>query len=212
MRAVGILLGLVVAGATAVGASVLRPGPKPTLLIAGAGLLGTGVVGLAVETIDAIVERRQLATPFSRGHDGRNGENRGGGLSKADRLVIALGAGAVFVRVGLVRLVADPLRIDGAVLTALAVAAVGVVVGYRTADGLLTGLRHGVLACGLGGALCVSLAAYDATTVAASPGAFDAMVAGSGLVLPVAFGLFGGLSGAVGWWLADRLAGADPLA
>lgn len=204
MRAVGILLGLVVAGATAIGASTLRSGPSPTALVAGAGLLGTGVVGLAVEAIDAAVERRPVATPFNR--------SGSGGLSKADRLVIALGAAGVFVRVGLVRLVADPLRIDGAVLTALAVSAVGVVVGYKTADGLLAGLRHGVLACGLGGALCVSLAAYDATTVAASPGAFDAIVAGSGLVLPVAFGLFGGVSGAVGWWLADRFAGADPLA
>ena len=210
MRAVGILLGLVVAGATAIGASALRPGPSPTLLIAGAGLLGTGVVGLAVEAIDVVVERRGVTTPFSRGWNSADPKT---GLSKADRLVIGLGAAGVFVRVGLVRLVADPLRIDGAVLTALAVSAVGVVVGYRTAHGrLLDGLRHGVLACGLGGALCVVLAAYDATTVVASPGAFDAMVAGSGLVLPVAFGLFGGVSGAVGWWLADRLAGVDPLA
>jgi hypothetical protein len=206
MRAVGILLGLVVAGATAVGASTLRPGPRPTALIAGAGLLGTGVVGLSVEAIDAVVERRRIATPFSRDPEGRNG------LSKADRLVIALGAAGVFVRVGLLRLVADPLRIDGAVLTALAVSAVGVVVGYQTADGLLAGLRHGVLACGLGGALCVVLAAYDATTGAVTVGSFDAMVAGSGLVLPVGFGLFGGISGAAGWWLADRLAGADALA
>lgn len=206
MRAVGILLGLVVAGATAVGTSVLAPEPKPTLLIAGAGLLGTGVVGLAVEAIDAVVERYRLTTPFTRGRAEQSG------LSKTDRLVIALGAGGVFVRVGLVRLVADPLRIDGAVLTALAVSAVGVVVGYRTANGrLLAGLRHGVLACGLGGALCVVLAAYDATN-ATTPGTFGATVAGSGLVLPVAFGLFGGVSGAVGWWLADRLASADPLA
>jgi hypothetical protein len=209
MRGAGILLGLVVAGATAVGASVFRSGPSPTLLVAGAGLFGTGVVGLSVEAIDAVVERCGISTPLSRGWRGTGPR---AGLSKADRFVIALGAAGVFVRVGLVRLVADPLRIDGAVLTALAVSAIGVVVGYRTADGLLSGLRHGVLACGLGGALCVVLAAYDATTAVASPRAFDAMVAGSGLVLPVGFGLFGGVSGAVGWWLADRLAGADPLA
>jgi hypothetical protein len=207
MRAVGLFLGLVVTGATAIGASALRPASTPTLVVAGAGLLGTGVVGLAVAAIDAVVERRRIATPFSRGPES------GDGLSNADRFVVALGAGAVFVRVGLLRLVADPLRFDGAVLTVLAVSAVGVVVGYRTANGrLLTGLRHGVLACGLGGAVCVVLAAYDATAVAVTAGAFDAMVAGSGLVLPVAFGIFGGISGAVGWWLAEWLARADPLA
>lgn len=204
MRGVGILLGLVVAGASAVGVSALSPGPEPTLVTAGAGLLGTGVVGLAIEAIDVAVEKRRLATPFGRG--------RAGGLSKADRIVVTLGAGAVFVRMALVPLVADPLRTDGMVLTTLAVSAVGVVVGYRTAHGrLLDGLRHGVLACGLGGALCVSLAAYHAPSVAAV-GTFDAVVAGSGLVLPVAFGLFGGLSGVAGWWLADRLGGVDPLA
>lgn len=203
MRSVGILLGLVVAGASAVGVSALSPGPEPTLVTAGAGLLGTGVVGLAIEAIDAAVERRRLATPFGRG--------RADGLSKADRLVVALGAGTVFVRVGLVPLVADPLRVGGAALTVVTVVTMGVLVGYQTADGLVDGLRHGVLACGLGGALCVSVAAYHAPSVAAV-GTFDAVVAGSGLVLPVAFGLFGGLSGVAGWWLADRLAGADPLA
>lgn len=204
MRSVGILLGLVVAGASAVGVSALSPGPEPTLVTAGAGLLGTGVVGLAIEAIDAAVERRRLATPFGRG--------RTDGLSKADRLVVALGAAAVFVRMALVPLVADPLHASGAALTVVTVVTIGVVVGYQTAHGrLLDGLRHGVLACGLGGALCVSLAAYHATT-AATVGTFDAVVAGSGLVLPVAFGLFGGLSGVAGWWLADRLAGADPLA
>jgi hypothetical protein len=134
-----------------------------------------------------------------------------GGLSKADRLVVALGAGAVFVRVSLVHLVADPLRVGGAALTLAAVVTIGVVVGYRTADNLLDGLRHGVLACGLGGALCVSLAAYNATRVA-TVGAFDAVVAGSGIVLPVGFGLFGGLAGVAGWWLAEWLSEADPLA
>lgn len=206
MRAVGVLVGLMVAGAVAVGLSAVSPGPEPALVTAGAGLLGTGIVGLAVEGIDAVVERRRITTPFNRG--------RADGLSKADRLAVALGAGAVFVRVALVHLVADPLQAGGAALTLAAVVTIGVVVGYRTAGTLLDGLRHGVLACGLGGALCVSLAAYDATTVSAvaSAGAFDAVVAGSGLVLPLAFGLFGGLSGVVGWWLADWLAGADPLA
>jgi hypothetical protein len=204
MRGVGILLGLVVAGASAVGAAALSPGPKPTLVTAGAGLLGTGVVGLAIEAIDVLVECRRLTTPFGCG--------RTDGLSKADQLVVALGAGAVFVRMALVPLVADPLRLGGATLTVLTVVTIGVVVGYETAHGrLLDGLRHGVLACGLGGALCVSLAAYHATSVAAV-GTFDAVVAGSGLVLPVAFGLFGGVSGVAGWWLADRLAGTDPLA
>jgi hypothetical protein len=118
-------------------------------------------------------------------------------FANADRLAVGAGSAAVFVRVGLVHLVADPLRIDGAVLTALAVATIGVVVGYRTADGLLDGLRDGVLACGLGGAFCVSLAAYDAGKVA-GVGIFDAVVAGSGVVLPVSFGAFGGVTGAVG--------------
>lgn len=207
MRTPGVLLGLVVAGAVAVGLTTVSSGPEPTLVTAGAGLLGTGIVGLAVESIDAAVERYRLATPLGRWR----GRDRETGLSKADRLAVALGAGAVFVRVGLVHLVADPLRVDGAALTLAAVVTIGVVVGFRTADGLLDGLRHGVLACGLGGALCVSLAAYDATEIATAE-AFDAVVAGSGIVLPVGFGLFGGLSGAVGWWLADWFAGADPLA
>ncbi|UPV98808.1 hypothetical protein M0R88_09715 [Halorussus gelatinilyticus] len=203
MRTAGVLLGLVVAGAVAVGASALTPGADPTLVTAGAGLLGTGIVGVAVWSIDREVERRGVAGPLGRG--------RSAGLSNADRLAVALGSAAVFVRVGLLHVVADPLRIDGAVLTGLAVSTVGVVVGYRAADGLLDGLRHGVLACGLGGALCVSLAAFDAAQVA-GVGAFDAMVAGSGVVLPVSFALFGGVSGVAGWWLADRLSEADPLA
>lgn len=209
MRTVGPLLGLVVAGSMAVVASALGPNPVPTLVTAGAGLLGTGIIGLAVEALDAVVERRRIETPFSR--------DSKAGLSKANRLVVALGAGAVFVRVALVHLVADPLQAGGAVLIALAVSTIGVVVGYRTADrtnratgGMLDGLRHGVLACGLGGVLCISLAAYDAATVAEVE-TFDVMVAGSGLVLPVTFGLFGGLSGMVGWWLAERLADIDPL-
>ncbi|UPV72765.1 hypothetical protein M0R89_09405 [Halorussus limi] len=202
MRSVGLLLGLVVAGAAAAGASALAPGPDPTLVTAGAGLLGSGIVGLAVLGIDRAVERRRIAAPFGRG--------RADGLSNADRLAVALGSAAVFVRVGLLHVVADPLRIDGAVLTALAVSTIGVALGYRTASSRLDGLRHGALACGLGGALCVSLAAYDAEKVGS--GAFDALVAGSGVVLPVSFGLFGGLSGVAGWWLADWLSGADPLA
>lgn len=203
MRTVGLLLGLVVAGAVAAGASSLTPGPDPTLVTVGAGLLGTGIVGLAVVGIDRAVERRRLTTPF--------GSDREDGLSNADRAAVALGAGAVFVRFGLLHLVSDPLALDGAVLTALAVSTVGVVVGYRTADDLFDGLRHGVLACGLGGALCVSMAAFDAERVV-DVGAFDPVVAGIGVVLPASFGLFGGVSGAVGWWLADWLSGADPLA
>lgn len=205
MRTAGLLVGLVVAGAVAVGVSALSPGAQPTLATAGAGLLGTGLVGLAVAAIDRAVERRRIATPFGRWRKCETG------LSNADRLAVALGSGAVFVRFGLLHLVADPLRVDGAALTALAVSTIGVAVGYRTADGLLDGLRHGVLTCGLGGALCVSLAAYDAEKVVAG-GAFDATVAGIGVVLPVSFGAFGGLAGAVGWWLADWLSGTDPLA
>ena len=205
MRTAGLLGGLVVAGAVAVWVSALSHGPQPTLATAGAGLLGTGLVGLAVVAIDRTAERRRIATPFGRWR------GRETGLSNADRLAVALGSGAVFVRFGLLHLVADPLRVDGAALTALAVSTIGVAVGYRTADGLLDGLRHGVLACGLGGALCVSLAAHDAEQVVAG-GAFDATVAGIGVVLPVSFGAFGGLAGAVGWWLADWLSGTDPLA
>lgn len=201
MRGVGLLAGLAVAGAAAIGASFLSTGARPALVTAGAGLLGVAVVGLAVAGLDAAVERRSLTTPFGRDRSG---------LSNADRLAVLLGSGAVFVRVGLVRAVADPLRADGAALTLAAVSTIGVAVGYRTADGVADGLRHGLLACGLGGALCVSLAAYDAVRVAEVE-AFDAVVAGSGLVLPVTFGLFGGVSGAAGWWLAERLAGADPL-
>lgn len=210
MRAAGLLLGLVVAGAVAVGASTLTPGAEPTLVTAAAGLLGVGIVGLAALGIDRAVERR--LTPFDRdcGFGSRDAD-ADGCFANADRLAVGVGSAAVFVRVGLVHLVADPLRVDGAVLTALAVATIGVVVGYRTADGLLDGLRDGVLACGLGGALCVSLAAYDARRIA-DVAAFDAVVAGSGIVLPVSFGVFGGVSGAVGWWLADWLSGADPLA
>lgn len=238
MRVVGVLVGLVVAGTVTVCLSVVSPGPEPTLVTAGAGLVGTGIVGLAVEGIDTVAERYRISTPLGRlcrhrnrrAHGrspeyGRGGERGGGrgygpgrkhptGLSKADRLVVALGAGAVFVRVTLIHLVANPLQAGGAALTLAAVVTIGVVVGYRTAGTLLDGLRHGVLACGLGGALCVSLAAYDAATASAvaSVDVFDAVVVGSGLVLPVAFGLFGGLSGVVGWWLADLFAGADPLA
>ncbi|WP_135826783.1 hypothetical protein [Halorussus ruber] len=207
MRVAGLLLGLVVAGAVAVGASTLTPGAEPTLVTAAAGLLGVGIAGLIALGIDRAVERR-LSSPFDC--DPGNAADRDC-FANADRLAVGAGSAAVFVRVGLVHLVADPLRIDGAVLIALAVATIGVVVGYRTADGLLDGLRDGVLACGLGGALCVSLAAYDARKVV-DVAAFDAVVAGSGVVLPVSFGAFGGVSGAVGWWLADWLSGADPLA
>ncbi|NHN57522.1 MULTISPECIES: hypothetical protein [Halorussus] len=205
MRIAGLLVGLVVAGGVAVGAAALAPGAQPTPTTAGAGLLGTGLVGLVVVAFDRAVERRRTAAPFGRWRGCETG------LSNADRLAVALGSAAVFVRFGLVHLVADPLRVDGAALTALAVATIGVTVGYRTADGLLDGLRHGALACGLGGALCVTLAAYDVQRVVAVA-AFDAAVAGVGVVLPVSFGAFGGLSGAVGWWLADRVAGGDPLA
>lgn len=201
MQAAGVLVGLVVAGAIAVGASAAGPVPKPTLVTAGAGLVATGIAGLAVEGFDAAVAR----------WDGSAVVGRDGGLRDGDRLVITLGAAAVFVRMAVVRFVADPLRIDGAVLTVVTVSTIGVAVGYQTAERLQDGLRHGLLACGLGGALCVSIAAYDASGVAAVA-TFDAVVAGSGVVLPVVFGLLGGLSGAVGWWLADRLAAADPLA
>lgn len=201
MRTVGLLVGLVVAGAIAVGASMSGPLPKPTLVIAGAGLLATGIAGLAVEGFDAAVAR----------WDGSAVVGRDGGLRDADRLVITLGATAVFARIAVVRFVADPLRIDGAVLTVAAVSTIGVAVGYRSAERLRDGARQGLLACGLGGALCVSIAAYDASGVAAVE-TFDAVVAGSGVVLPIVFGLLGGLSGAAGWWLADSLAGADPLA
>lgn len=203
MRSVGLLLGLVVAGAVAAGTSSLTPGADPTVVTSGAGLLGTGIVGLAAVGIDRAVEHYRLGAPLGRGPEP--------GLSSADRTAVALGAGAVAVRFGLLHLVADPLGLAGAVLTALAVSTVGVVVGYRTAGGLFDGLRHGVLACGLGGALCVSLAAHDVERVA-GVGAFDAAVAGVGVALPASFGLFGGLSGVVGWWLADRLSATDPLA
>lgn len=203
MRDAGLLAGLVIAGATAVSVSALTPGPEPILVTAGAGLLGAGIVGQAVETFDAVVARRRISSPL--------GSDREEGLSKTDRLVVTLGAAAVFVRVALVHLVADPWQAMGAALTVFTVVTMGVAVGYETADGLADGLRHGLLACGLGGALCVYLAAYDARAVA-SKEAFDAVVAGSGLVLPVAFGLFGGLSGVVGVWLADHLARIDPLA
>jgi hypothetical protein len=201
MRHAGLLVGLVVAGAVAVGASAAASGPNPALVTAGAGLLATGIAGLAVAALDAAAERWGATAPLVRDS----------GLSKADRLVVARGARAGVVRVAVVRSVFDPLRVDGAALVALAVLAVGVAVGYRTADELLDGLRHGLLACGLGGALCVSLAAYDASSTLPVE-RFGAVVAGSGVVLPVTFGLFGGVSGAVGWWLADRLASADPLA
>ncbi|WP_435180221.1 hypothetical protein [Halorussus sp. AFM4] len=205
MRTAELLAGLIVAGALAVGASALAPGAQPTAATAGAGLLGTGLVGLVVTAVDRAVERRRVAAPFGRWR------GRKVGLSNADRLAVALGSGAVFVRFVLVHLVADPLRVDGAALTAVAVATIGVAVGYRTAGSPLDGLRHGALACGLGGALCVTLAAHDVQRLVTAA-AFDAAVAGVGVALPVSFGAFGGLSGAVGWWLADRVAGGDPLA
>ncbi|PSP56336.1 hypothetical protein BRC82_02255 [Halobacteriales archaeon QS_1_67_19] len=199
MRGVGLLAGLGVAGAAAIGTSVVGAGTKPAVVTAGAGLLGVGVVGLAVAGLDAAAEGRHRPKAASRGPL----------VSTADRIAVLLGSGAVFVRVGLVHVVADPLRAGGAALMIAAVSTIGVAVGYRT-DGFADGLRHGLLACGLGGALCVTLTAYDASRIATS-GTFDAVVAGSGLVLPVTFGLFGGVSGVAGWWLAERFAGIDPL-
>lgn len=193
---------VLLAGLVTIGAAALLDGPNPLVVTAGAGVLGAGVVGASALGFDAAVRAR---TPrFGRRPT----------VSNVNRLAVAFGSGAVFVRVALVHVVADPLRIDGAALTAAAVATIGVVVGYRTAGSVLDGLRHGLLACGLGGVLCVVLAAYDAerSVEVETVEAFDVLVAGSGVVLPVVFGVFGGLAGAVGWMLADYLAGPDALA
>lgn len=194
MRSTALLAGLVVAGAAAVSASAVRPGPEPALVTAGAGVLGAGVVGLAVTAL--------------------------GSSPDVDRVVVGLGSAALFVRVAVVHVVASPLRLDGVALTTVGVLTVGVVVGYRAADGALDGLRQGSLACGLGGVLCVLFVAYDVGRLDALTAfgsldavhAFDAVVAGSGVVLPVVFGLFGGVAGTAGWWLADYLSAPDALA
>ncbi|WP_158058103.1 hypothetical protein [Halorussus halophilus] len=226
MRRFALLAGLLVVGATAVATSTASPGPEPALVTAGAGVLGAGVVGVAVEGVGTF-----------------------GSSSEIDRFVVALGSGALFVRVAAVHVVARPLRYDGvaltalgvltvgvvvgyraaaltalgvltvgvvvgyraAALTALGVLTVGVVVGYRAADDALDGLRQGLLACGLGGVLCVLFVAYNVVRLDALT-AFDALVAGSGVVLPVVFGLFGAVSGVAGWWLADYLSAPDALA
>lgn len=188
MRRFALLAGLLVVGATAVATSAASPGPEPALVTAGAGVLGAGVVGVAVEGVGTF-----------------------GSSSEIDRFVVALGSGALFVRVAAVHVVARPLRYDGVALTALGVLTVGVVVGYRAADDALDGLRQGLLACGLGGVLCVLFVAYNVVRLDALT-AFDALVAGSGVVLPVVFGLFGAVSGVAGWWLADYLSAPDALA